>query len=492
MNRFQLYLLLRRNRKLNEQRHPMFEQNRYAEVFTYIGSLIFIVYFIAIGTLMGWAARGGDYGIIFYILPFVLLLDFFFRFGLQQTPSVHVRPYLTLPVRHDAVIDCYLADVLLNGFNFIWHSLFLPYLFIAYCGGTPLWIAIALLVVLQLIIFINGLWYLLVRTLINENLLWWGLPILVYASIGLLYYLCADSKFDGFLRFADHYAFTLPAILLYGGLLAVLFGINRRVQKRYIYAEIAGKEKSSTLKHVSQLSALNRFGLAGEFLKLEVKSTMRNRAIRTRVIQGVVIITMLSLILAYDDIYDSPFLQSTWCLYCFAFFGAVNIGAIMGAEGNYIDLLMTHKENILTLLRAKYYYFCAITLLPLLLLLPPVISGKFSFLMVTSYLLLTTGPVYCLLFQAAVYNRETLPLNAKLTAKTQKSNKMQMLISFAVFIIPIVFARICTILWGETTGHLLIAAVGLAVSLAHPLWLRNIYRRLMRRRYYNIEGFHSS
>ena len=56
MNKLQLFLMLRRNMKLSNRRHPMFEQNKVAIVFTMIGVGFMSIYFIAIGTMMGWGA----------------------------------------------------------------------------------------------------------------------------------------------------------------------------------------------------------------------------------------------------------------------------------------------------------------------------------------------------------------------------------------------------------------------------------------------------
>ena len=36
------------------------------------------------------------------------------------------------------------------------------------------------------------------------------------------------------------------------------------------------------------------------------------------------------------------------------------------------------------------------------------------------------------------------------------------------------------------------ALLGLILTIAHPLWLRNIYLRMMQRKYQNLEGFHAS
>jgi hypothetical protein len=47
-------------------------------------------------------------------------------------------------------------------------------------------------------------------------------------------------------------------------------------------------------------------------------------------------------------------------------------------------------------------------------------------------------------------------------------------------------------LLNETTALLIILAIGLGFTLTHPLWLRNIYKRFMKRRYENMEGFRAS
>ena len=201
---------------------------------------------------------------------------------------------------------------------------------------------------------------------------------------------------------------------------------------------------------------------------------------------------MLSLLIAYTDTYTSNFARNIWCLYCFVFFGAVNLVKVMGPEGNYIDLLLVHRENILTLLRAKYYFYCAIVLLPFLLLLPPIISGKFSLLMILAYLFITTGPEYCLLFQLAIWNKQTLPLNDKITGKNQIENKLQLIIELVVFFVPVALVLILQAIFNEDVAFIIMIIIGLAFTLAEPYWMRSIYRRMMAHRYENLEGFHST
>ena len=496
MNRIQLFFLLRKNKKLSEKRNVMFEANQYGKFFAYLGFAFFVLYFMAIGTFLGWAAVNEDeYQMIFILLPFLLIIDFFGRFVSQQTPVMLVKPYLLMPFSRYTAVECFLVSQLIDASNFVWMSLFLPYTFICVCGSMTLLQGLVMLLLLHLMILVNSQWYLLVRTLVNRSLFWWALPVIVYGAVIVPLFFLADKSvekiFDQVFDFIGEYAFSWQSFLLFIVLFIVLFLINRKMQMRFIYDEISKQEKTK-LKHVSEFSALNRFGQIGEYLKLEIKSTMRNKAIRTRFIQGVVVITMLSLLIAYTDTYTGGFARNMWCLYCFVFFGAVNLVKVMGPEGNYIDLLMVHEENILTLLRAKYYFYCAIVLLPFLLLLPPIISGKFSLLMILAYLLITTGPEYCLLFQLAIWNKQTLPLNDKITGKNQFENKLQLIIELIVFFVPVLFVLILQALFSDTVAYVVMIVIGLAFTLAEPYWMRNIYQRMMRHRYENLEGFHST
>ena len=196
--------------------------------------------------------------------------------------------------------------------------------------------------------------------------------------------------------------------------------------------------------------------------------------------------------IAFTSTYNSSFERNFWCLYAFVFFGSVNLTMVMCPEGNYIDLLMVHEENILTLLRAKYYYYCAVLILPFVITLIPVFMGKFSLLMVLSYLFTATGPIYLMLFQMAIYNKTSLPLNEKITGKNQMNNKWQTIVSLVSMFAPIILIFLLRAVFSEDAAYWCMLAIGIAITLSEPYWMRNIYSRMMKRRYENLEGFHAT
>lgn len=493
INGLKLFRIIFKNNRLNGRRSPMFEQTKVGMIFTAIGTGVSAIYLIAIGTMLGYTAcqDGGQFNSIFGLLPILMIFDFVLRLSIQQAPSMLVKPYVVLPIRQKDIITCFLVSSLYSAISLIWFFLWIPYLIICICGGMSWGIAIGQLFILYIITAINGLWYLLVRTLANQNILYWSLPIVLCGLMGIPFILYSDKGFDYIFKFCIDYGFSWIAIGLYLFIFYLLFVTNQRVQLHFAKKEVARKE-TVRLKEIPSFSFLDTWGVTGEYLKLEIKAALRCKSIRSRYLQGLFLIIMFSCLLAYTDIYSDDFSHNGICLYCFLFFGAVNLVKIMQPEGNYIDLLMVNKENILTLLRAKYYFYCSVLILPTLLLLPTIITGKISYLMILSYLLFTAGPLYCILFQLAVYNKQTIPLNEKVTGKNKAGNTLQTVVSLFSFIFPVIFNMILKFIFNENSSYYIMIGIGLFFVSSRELWLRNIYNRMMKRHYDNLNSFHAT
>ena len=61
-----------------------------------------------------------------------------------------------------------------------------------------------------------------------------------------------------------------------------------------------------------------------------------------------------------------------------------------------------------------------------------------------------------------------------------------------VLFLPIGLERLSVWLMGPVWGYAPMMALGLAGICTHKIWLRNIYKRFMNRRYVNMEGFRAS
>ena len=495
MNSFGIFRLLKRNDRLSFYRSPAFEQSMVAKVMMFIGGLFMLIYLIVFGIMFSVIANeSGSFSLLLVILPLLLLIDFGLRFMIQQTPLMLMKPYMLLPIPRRAVIDTFLITSIFSGWNWLWLGLMVPYFIITLAGGAGFLTAFCVLAISMILIMIQSQWYLMVRTLISRSLLWWLLPAVVYPlTLSPLLFSEYWKPLENVTDYIADEGGSWWMLLLSMVVLAVLYQVNRLMQYAFVYEELSKEEKTpKAMKHVSNFSYLNRFGLTGEYLKLEMKSIFRNTAVRSRVLMSLVLVVVLSLLITFTDMYDGVLMLNFWCYYCYSIYGMTALVKVMGPEGNYIDLLMVHRENTLQLLKAKYYFHCAILLVPFLIMLPATISGKFSWMMMLAYALLSSGLLYFLLFMLAIFNKQTLPLNQKITGKGNMENGLQLLLEMVAMFLPIVLVSVLLLITDETQAYVILALIGLLFTVTHSLWLKLFYQLMMKRKYENLEGFHSS
>ena len=172
---------------------------------------------------------------------------------------------------------------------------------------------------------------------------------------------------------------------------------------------------------------------------------------------------------------------------------SMNLVRIMCPEGNYIECLLVRKENIRSLLEAKYYFYSITLLIPFILMLPTVIAGTYPLLLLMGMMIFTAGPVYCMLMHLAIINKVTMPLNTKLTRKTGvETNYVQVIVEMVAMFLPIALVSVLDAFIGSTPTYLFMIIVGLTFILTNRIWINKIYKRMMKRKYKNLEGFMSS
>ena len=501
LNKFEIIKILLHHRRVAEQRNLDSTKNRFARAMVYFSVGVVITYLMLIAVGFSLAINGSRtttaIEFICSILPFVLAIDFGMRFIAQQTPSQIIKPYSLLPLPRNICVDAFILSSIINWGNFIWFAFFVPFMLMSVVFSYGLISTFFTLLFILFLILANSQWYAIVRTLVNNSVRWWILPLVVYAIIALPLY-CHGIDFDNFLDFYSLPGYAIGCHNILPVIAAtitfiVITSINKKIQCSCVERELVKTERETPVENVKKYTFLDRFGELGAFLQLEIKLTLRNKSPRKTLIFDSVGIVFISLIVISSDIYDSLIMTNFWGLYNFALYGSTIIVRIMSFEGNYIDGLMVRKENILSILKAKYIIMSALLIVPFTLMLPVVIFGKWSFFMLVSYAVFTMGFQYCILFQMAVYNKTTVPLNTKFTSKGGiDGNYFQSIIIGVIMIVPNVIATGLETLFSANVAYTVLLIIGLVFILTHNWWLRNVYNRLMERRYVNMEGFRSS
>ena len=501
-----LYKLISKNQRLQDSRHPMFEKNMAMKVFGYVFLAFWAAYLLVFGVSFFFLFDGGpleafdmmDGGLIIF-----LALDFFLRFGMQETPAQNVKQYKLLPISTNFLLNTFLARMGMRLYNLFWFFFFVPFGLLAiphFYGFTGL---LGYLLGIWLLFVINSYWYLFWRTLINRH--WWYIvfPLLFFAF--MIYFGLIEDEYTEMLWGEGN---TQP--VFYGslylmrwfcqwnplGLLVLIvtiipcFMVNRVMQARSVYFEISKTEEVKEVKS-REFKFLDKFGEIGEYMKLEIKSVMRNAVVKKQFISAFLCMIIFNSVFAFTDVYDAAFMRIYILVYCFSCLGVMMLTSIMCPEGNYIDGLMSRKESVLSLLKSKYYFNCILAVIPMFFCIMPIIKEKITIVDALGCLFFTTGCVFPFLFQLAVYNDNTVNLNAKIT-KAGSNTKAQMIFSFAGLFVPMIVMYGLMLCFSEMVAACCMLALGVVGTLLHPIWLRNVYNRFMKRRHKNMDGFRNS
>ncbi len=201
MKKYTLYKLLRTNESLKDERHPMFEKNKFMK---FLGIFMFL-YYAALLLLLGVVLPAGlsdiyngvaSFHVLDGVFIYLLIFDFWTRFILQETPAQQARPYSLLPIRRSFLMNVYLIRAGLSWGNLFWGFLLLPFGLLsvsilmgwgAFFGWLLGW---------WLLIVANAYAYLFVRALCNKHLAWVLLPAAIHGGIVCLMLLPEQNVLD--------------------------------------------------------------------------------------------------------------------------------------------------------------------------------------------------------------------------------------------------------------------------------------------------------
>ena len=286
------YRLISRHQHLHAHRHPMFEKNMFVKVFSYIFISFWAVYLMMLAFFFYEMFSEGAleaFDMVDGCMIFLLALDFFLRFGMQETPAQDVHSYKLMPIPIRFLLDVFLVRMGLSAYNFFWFFFLVPFGLLAVVKFYGFIGLLSYLLGWWMLFVVNSMWYLICRTFVNRNIYLIVVPILFYAAIiffGMFYDSDNPWLFNTGIWIGRLFVTCNP--LMYVLALAVivpLFCINRKIQYLSVYNEIAKGEKVDKYKSY-ELSMLERFGTVGEYLKLEIQSIIRNAVIRKQFLTG--------------------------------------------------------------------------------------------------------------------------------------------------------------------------------------------------------------
>ncbi|MDR3251492.1 MAG: DUF5687 family protein [Tannerella sp.] len=492
---------LRQHRWKSFRRNPMFERNMAIRIFMYFMFVFIAFYLLAFGFLLETIlSKSGQYESavtsLNALIPYIFAADFIVKFFFKSNRSMQIAPYLTLPIKRNKLFDF----LLLNEFSSFWNIYFIflivPFAFMAIPAEYGYLAAIVYIPVFYLMCVANSLLVSIVNNFISRNLLFYFLGAVIVACPFFLMFVCGIDPGDFTVWAGDMFLSFNP--LVYAGFIvifAVLWLINRLQMQERLYLELQGK-KNEKISSFSSLSFLNRFGAIGDFINLELKMILRSPRLKQQILLAFILGIGMNFYVIY--IPGNSFIEhGQFVFFLYLIFAIGGMGIIMGqyiftSESSFFDGLASRNLSLFVLLKSKYFLYCSYSVLVFLLFLIPAFQGKISGFMLVSMLFFITGPVYCLIFQNAVFNKQHFDLFDKGMWNWKGQSGNMLVISMITMFMPVVFVLIIRAIFGNDAAYYFMLITGLAFTLTSKYWLAWTYNRFLRRRYKNMEGFRAN
>lgn len=437
----------------------------------------------------------GGYRFIYALIPVFLFIDYIFRYTTDHRLLMHIRPYLLLPLPKHSYTDYLILRQLIVFKNVNLLFICIPFgvkTVIPELGASAM---IGYTAGLYLLLLINGQFFQFTQVLTARGLRYWLIPILTYLFIAIItiFFPSPQSYLQRWAEIGN--AMIRGEVWIYAVMILFLIGmilLNRNVLEHRILQEQYTAAPVKHDKNSINLTFFDRFNQIGEYLKIEVWGILRNKRLRLIFFLNTFGIFIFSLNTAIDPESDMVKING-FVYYSFIAYGLSSLSRIMCYEGNYYECLLMQRNSIQNLLLAKYYFYTALLLIPLLAFLPVALIGKISFWTVLSYALFAAGVAYRILFQMAIYNKVTFSMQATHTGKNANTNYIQLIVTIITIISPFPITALGTWWLNQPIlSNTILSLFGIIFITTHRRWISSISRKMKDNQYDQLEGFQKS
>lgn len=423
------------------------------------------------------------------VILYYFLLDLIMRFQFQELPTLSVRPYLTLNITRNQIVNYLSLSSLTSGFNFAPILLTLPFLLkqvLPYHGGGAF--TGYLISILSLTVFNHffSLWF---KRKVNLNA-WFLLGFMVIlAALALLdfYWHVISISFVSNVLFG--YIYRHPVFCLIPLLSALaIYLINYKFLKNNLYLDELRSEGSGE-KSSTDISFFNRFGNAGQLAALELKLILRNKRPSSS-------LKICGLFMFYGLLfYTNPSYGTGygWKMFAAMFMTGVfiiNYGQFMfGWQGSHFDGIMAHKIKFLDFFKSKIILFYSFSAVAYILTLPYVYFGWKILMIQTAMLLWNLGVNTMIVLYFATRNYKKIDLSKSSSFNWEGVGASQWLLTLPLMLLPSIIYAPFSVFGNPTAGVLFVAFIGLAGIVTRNYWLGLLVEEFSHKRYLIAEGF---
>jgi hypothetical protein len=420
---------------------------------------------------------------------YIMLIGMVIRFAMQQLNTFNLPPYQVLPIRRSLLVNFLLLKPLTSPINYFLLLVVIPFSIKSVIGYYGVAVAVRFVLNFVFLVWFNSLMAAFLKRKFGSNLISFILVILTFAGIVALDYFKIFSLFE---ISGKLYGFI---ILRPYGLLVSLFGVvaaftlNKWFFSQNYYPENFNRKMKGDKTNTAELNFLNRFGIIGELISLELKLILRHK--RTKSLLYMSAIFLLYGLMFYTQ---KTYNNSNGMLFFVAMFVTgfpmITYGQwVISWDSAHFDCLMTRNIPIRTYLNANYYLMIALSVICFI-----ITSAYFYFGTKIIYMQLTAfvyniGVNLPLLLLGAMYKTKRIDLSKSSSMNYQGMTYKNYLIIFPILLMPMIIVGLLSYYFSLSLALWTLTIIGLAGILLRKPIFNSLVNLFNERKYKLAEGF---
>lgn len=420
---------------------------------------------------------------------YLLLIGLAFRFFMQQLNTINLPPYQVLPIKRSLLINFLLLKPLVSPVNYLLLFMVIPFAVQSVVGYYSAAIAFRFVVSFIFMVWFNSLTASFLKRKYGSSLFSFLLVLVVLAGIAAMEYFKLFSLFDISREFYGFIVLNPLGLIFPFATVGIAFSLNKWFFAQNYYPERFDIKIKGDKVFTNELSFLNKFGIVGELIAIELKLILRHK--RTKSILYISCFFLFYGLLFYtNDLYAN----SNSMLFFVAMFITGLLMLMYGQwvvswDSSHFDSLMTRNIPVRTYLSANYYMLVAFNIICFVLTTPYFFFGmKIMYMHLAAFIFNVGVNVFLLLF-LSTFNTKRIDLSKTSAMNYQGTTFKSFFIVIPIMFVPMIIVGVLSSLASITVALWTLSVMGLAGILFRNSLITVCVNQFNRRKYKLAEGF---
>ncbi|KAB1229904.1 DUF5687 family protein [Chryseobacterium viscerum] len=413
------------------------------------------------------------------------IIDLVIKYLWQEIPTQNIKPFLTMNVRKNTLVNYMLSKTFLSAFSWLSSLFFITFSLIALFNGySILGILVWLIGVISLLylnnfinIFFNGK-----ETLaIIIGVFFLGIGALAYYNIvPVLSY--SESVFYSF--YEKPYFALIPVSLF-----VILWWLCFRYLRKEFYLD-QGLEAKKTIGKTENIAFLNKYGATGTFINNDIKMLRRNKVAKG-ILLGSFMFLFYGLLMFSSSLYKTPAMMMFMGLFVTGGFQFLFGQRVPAFDSSYYPLMMTLNVPYKDYLKAKWWLMNIVTGVSMIVALCYAYFGWEVYITFFAAGLYNIGVNSQFTLWSGAFNKNQIDLNSKEKRMGQKGsfNLAAMLLLIPKMLLPMGVFALAKYFSGITGGVISIAIIGIIGFFMREKIFNIIVKLYKKEKYSTIDAF---